>query len=160
MVHIIANAASGETGGTELDSHADSAVVGKNSYILRRTGKLARVQGFTSELGKPLSVPFVDAIIAYDDNLTGETMLLKIRNALYVESLESNLIPPFVMRLAGIEVNECPKFLSKYPTEQDHSLFFREEDVRIPLQLKNTISFFPSRLPSQAELQVMNTSDI
>ena len=87
-------------------------------------------------------------------------MLLKIRNALYVESLESSLIPPFVMRLAGIEVNECPKFLSKYPTEQDHSLFFREEDVRIPLQLKNTISFFPSRLPSQAEFQVMNTSDI
>ena len=124
LIHIIANAASGETGGTELDSHADSAVVGRNSYILRRTGKVARVQGFTSELGKPLSVPFVDAIIAYDDPLTGETMLLKIRNALYVESLESNLIPPFVMRLAGVEVNECPKFLSKYPTEQDHSLFF------------------------------------
>ena len=111
LVHIIANASSGETGGTELDSHADSAVVGKNAYVLRRTGKVASVQGFTSELGKPLSVPFVDAIIAHDDHLTGETMLLKIRNALYVESLESDLIPPFVMRLAGIQVNECPKFL-------------------------------------------------
>ena len=160
MVHIIANASSGETGGIELDSHAYSAVVGQNAYVLRRTGKVARVQGFTSELGKPLSVPFVDAIIAYDDHLTGETMLLKIRNALYVESLESNLIPPFVMRLAGIQVNECPKFLSKHPTIQDHSLFFKSEDIRIPLQLKNTISYFPTRLPSQSELQVYNTPDI
>ena len=102
----------------------------------------------------------MDAIIAYDDHLTGETMLLKIRNALYVESLESNLIPPFVMRLAGIQVNECPKFLSKHPTIQDHSLFFKSEDIRILLQLKNTISYFPTRLPSQSELQVYNTPDI
>ena len=160
LVHVIANASSGESGGTELDSHADSAVVGKNCYVLRKTGKVAKVQGFTSALGKPLLVPFVDAIVAYDDPTSGNTMLLKIRNALYVQSLHSNLIPPFLMRLAGIEVNECPKFLSKHPTEHDHSLFFKDEDVRIPLELRNTISYIPSRIPTQDELQVMNTPDI
>ena len=160
LVHVIANASSGESGGTELDSHADSAVVGKNCYVLRKTGKVAKVQGFTSALGKPLLVPFVDAIVAYDEPTSGKTMLLKIRNALYVQSLHSNLIPPFIMRLAGIEVNECPKFLSKYPTEHDHSLFFKDEDVRIPLELRNTISYIPSRVPTQDELQIMNTPDI
>ena len=35
---------------TELDSHADSPVVGKYCTVLEDTGRNARVSGFTSEL--------------------------------------------------------------------------------------------------------------
>ena len=41
---------------TELDSHADSPVVGRYSRVLEKTGRSARVSGFTSELGEPLEV--------------------------------------------------------------------------------------------------------
>ena len=160
MLHIIANASSGESGGVELDSHADSAVVGSNCYVLRRTGKTANVRGFSSELGKPLSVPFVDALVAYDDPVSGDTILLKIFNALYVKSLDSNLIPPFLLRLAGLEVNDCPKFLSRSPSIKDHSVYARDLDLRIPLQLKNNISYITTRTPVQDELDAMETSDI
>ena len=111
LVHVIANASSGESWGTELDSHDDSAVVSKNCYVLIKTGKVAKVQEFISALGKPVLVPLVDANVAYDEPTSGKTMLLKIRNALYIERLNSNLIPPFIMRLAGIKVNGCPRFL-------------------------------------------------
>ena len=149
-----------ELGGTELDSHADSPVVGRNCFIHRRTGKSVNVRGFSDALGKPMEVDVVDAIVAYDDSYDGDTYLLMIKNALYVPTMDNNLVPPFMMRLAGIEVNECPKFLSEFPTIKNHAILFREENIRIPLQLKNTISYIPTRVPTKDELLLMGTPDI
>ena len=137
---------------TELDSHADSPVVGKYARILEDTGRRATVTGFTSDLGKPMSVPVVNAAVAYDCELTGETHILVLCNALHFQRMENNLIPPFMMRLAGIEVDECPKFLSKQPTESNHSMFFPAEEIRIPFQLEGIISYVPTRCPTEDEL--------
>ena len=56
------------------------------------------------------------------------------------------------MRLTGIEVNECPKFLARNPTEADHSLLFLDHDIRIPLQLEGIISYISTRIPTRNEL--------
>ena len=106
---------------TELDSHADSPVLGRYSRILEETGQTVKVSGFTSELGEALEVPIANAAVAYDCDLTGETHILVIYNALYFKNMDTNLIPPFVMRLAGLEVDECPKFLSREPSKSNHS---------------------------------------
>ena len=50
---------------TELDSHADSSVVGQNAIIIDTTRKTVLVSGFTNDLVKPLRVPVVNAIVAY-----------------------------------------------------------------------------------------------
>ena len=136
----------------ELDSHADSPVVGKHAFILRHTGKQVRVSGFTDQLGSPLLVPVVDAALIYECNVTGEKYLIVIHNALYMKSMTSSLISPFILRLAGITVKECPKFLASTPTKEHHSLHFSEQDLRIPLQLEGIISYLPTRLPSQDEI--------
>ena len=86
---------------TELDSHAGSPVVGKYVRILEDTGRKASVSGFTSELGKPMSVPVVNAAIAYDCGFTGDTKILVIYNALYFRNMEVNIIPPFMMLFSG-----------------------------------------------------------
>ena len=138
---------------TELDSHADSPVVGRFTRTLEDTGIQASVSGFTSDLGKPLTVPVVNAAVAYDCEFTGETRIMIICNALHFKNMEVNLIPPFMMRLAGIEVNECPKFLSKQPNESDHSMYFPEQDIRIPFQLEGIISYIPTRIPTLEELK-------
>jgi hypothetical protein len=39
-----------------------------------------------------------------------------------VPAMEQNLIPPFVMREAGIVVNDTPKIHMKNPTIEAHSL--------------------------------------
>ena len=117
---------------TELDSHADSPVVGKYARILESSHRTAMVSGFTTELGKPLRVPIVNAAIAYEDEYTGKVYTLVIHNALYMKNMEINLILPIMMRIAGLEVDKCPKFLAKHPTESNHSIYFPETELQIP----------------------------
>ena len=136
----------------ELDSHADSPVVGRFAKVLEDTGRKVQVSGFTSELGKPISVPVVHAAVAYDCEYTGKTHILVIHNALYLRTMNVNLIPPFMMHLAGLEVNECPKFLSKVPSESQHSVYFPQADLRLPFQLEGIVSYLPSRVPTEEEL--------
>ena len=138
---------------TELDSHADSPVVGKYCKILELTGKTVKVSGFTSDLGQPLEVPVVNAAVAYDCVYTGMTYILVIYNALYFRNMEVNLIPPFMMRLAGLQVDECPKFLAIKPTVETHSLYFPAEDLRFPFQIEGIVSYLPTRKPDDDEIE-------
>ena len=80
---------------TELDSHADSPVVGKHVYILQSTGRKVSSKGFTDQLGAPILVPVVDATVVYDCEYTGKSIVLAIRNALHLRNMDTNLIPPF-----------------------------------------------------------------
>ena len=63
--------------------------------------------------------------------------------------MKHNLLSPFIMRLAGLEVNEQPKFMTRNPTTKHHSIYFKENDIRIPLAIKGIVSFLPTRNPSQ-----------
>ena len=141
-----------EASAIELDSHADSPVVDKNSKVIRFTGVKVKVSGFTDILGKPLLVDVVDAVVVYDCPYSGVSFLMMIRNALYMKQMTVNLIPPFMMRLASIEINECPKFMARHPTEEHHSIYFPNDKKRIPLLLDGIISYFPTRIPTDDEI--------
>lgn len=118
MGHKICLSKSGhvESSKVELDSHADSPVVGNNAHILEYTGKKVSVVGFTNALGKSLLVDVVHAAVVYDCDTTGQSFLIVIHNAIYVKSMDVCLINPFIMRLAGIQVDDCPKFLAMVPS--------------------------------------------
>lgn len=136
---------------TELDSHANMPVVGRNAYILADTDKVVDVSPFTPDYS-PMSVPVVDAAICYDCPYDGKPYILVVRNALYVPSMSSNLIPPFIMREKGIIVNDIAKVQIPDPMVEDHSIYFKETSFRIPLSLYGTFSYFPSRKPTTDEL--------
>ena len=91
-------------GRTELDSHVDSPVVGRNVLVMSDSGQKANVTGFTKDLGRCESVPIVTAALAYTDEYTGHTSIIIIHNALHIKSMEHNLIPPFMIRLEGVHV--------------------------------------------------------
>ena len=63
----------------------------------------------SSDCSKLEAVPIVNAVVAYDFPHTLETLIIFVRNVLYVHSMVNNLIPPFVMREAGLKVNDVPK---------------------------------------------------
>ena len=160
MYHKISGIDTNTDGGVsaiELDSHADSPVVGKHARIIRHTGNEVKVSGFSNELGNPLTAEIVDAAFCYDCEYTGETYLMIIRNAIYLRKMITNLIPPFMMRMAGLEINECPKFLAKRPTLEHHSIYFPDEELRIPLKIHGIISYLPVRSPSEDELTSLST---
>lgn len=136
---------------TELDSHANMPVVGKNAYILAETGKEVEVSPFTPDY-KAIQAPLVDAAIQYDCPYEGKSYILVIRNAIHVPSMNNNLIPPFMMREAGIQVKDVPKIQTLDPTEDDHAIVFRETGFRIPLSLWGVFSYFPSTKPTRNSL--------
>ena len=137
----------------ELDSHADSPVVGNGAHVLEHTGKKVSVSGFTDELGKPMLVDVVHAVITYDCAQTGMSYPMLINNAILVPSVDCCLINPFMLRLAGVQVDECPKFLSPIPSVINHSLYFPSVDLRIPLMLDGIVSYLPCRTPTKDEYE-------
>ena len=79
---------------------------GKQYYILSQLGKSAEVGAFTESAGSLNQVPIVDAMLAYYCKRTSQVYLLVLRNVLYIESMDDNLIPTFILREAGLIVNE------------------------------------------------------
>ena len=133
---------------TELDSHANMIVIGKHSLVIARSGKTIDVGAFADEVGGLSSVPIVDAMVAYDCPRTNQVYLLIARNALYVESMDDNLIPPFILREVGITVNEKAKQHCEEPTDEDHAIIHEDSDLLIPLRLRSIFSYFETREPT------------
>ena len=85
------------------------------------------------------------ADFTYDCMMTGNSYVMILRNALCIPSIDVCLLHPIMMRLAGLEVDECPKFLSNKPTVNNHSIFFPDRNLRLPLTLDGVISCLPCR---------------
>ena len=86
-------------------------MVGKNAIILYETDMTVNVTPFSNDFGMLPEVLVVHVAVAYDCPITGQTYILIINNALYIAEMEQNLLPPIMMRLNGILVDEYPKFL-------------------------------------------------
>ena len=140
---------------TELDSHANMPVVGKHAYKIAETGKKVDVSPFTPDY-KPLTVPLVDATVKYDNPYNRKTYILVLCNALYVPSMDHNLIPPFMLREMGVTVNDVPKIHKEDPTVDDHAITFAEMGFRIPLSLWGIFSYFPTSKPMHDDLLNLN----
>ena len=65
------------------------------------------------------------------------------------------------LRVNDVEVNERPKFLTRYPTDSSHAIIVPSEgcEVRltIPLSLKGVTSYFPTRKPTREEYERAST---
>ena len=59
-----------------------------------------------------------------------------IRNVLHLKEMKHNPLSLFIMRLAGLEVNEQPKFMTRNPTTKHHLVYFKENYIILPLAIK------------------------
>ena len=82
----------------------------------------------------------IDGVVNYECEFTGLSYALHVRNGLHIPSMKNHLIPPIMMQLEGITVNECPKFFSRKPSVEDHSIYFVDHELRfLLLVLRNNI---------------------
>ena len=93
-------------GTKELDSHENMVVIGVQGTTIQHTGKFSDVNAFVADFVMVTRVPIVDVVIAYDCPHSGEVFLIMARNALYIEIMNHNLVPPFIIREAGLELND------------------------------------------------------
>ena len=98
---------------TEIDYHANMAVVGANAASIQEKGWYADVNAFANDVGQMKRFLIKDMAISYDCPYQWKTFLLVVNNAMHIPSMNHNLIPPFIMDGAGIEVNTKPKIHSK-----------------------------------------------
>ena len=100
------------------------------------------VATFAETAGSLSKVPIVDAAVAYDCPRTHQTYILIVRNALYIELMEENLIPPFILREAGLIVNECPKQHRPVgdATKEDHATGDADSWLLMPIDFRSTLS--------------------
>jgi hypothetical protein len=103
------------TARTELDSHADTCVVGRNALVTHDFDRPVNVTGYDSSLGTVNNCKTVSAAIGYDDPETGEVVVLLIHQSIYIPTLEHNLLCPMQLRMNDVKISEVPKFLTKKP---------------------------------------------
>ena len=141
---------------TELDSHANMCVLGKHCLLLfeLETARTVNVGAFADSDGGLSNVLIVDAMIDCDCERTNQVYLLVLRNVLYIEDMNKNLIPPFILQDAGLTVNDKAKIHCEpgTATEEDHTIQDRETDLFIPLQFRSIFSYFPTRKPNLNDL--------
>ena len=131
------------TSRTELDSHANMVVLGSECFVFDNIlNQTCEVEPFDPTIGTAKRVPIVDAALAYDCQYSHKTYILVLRNALHIPSMTHNLLPPFILREAGIKCNDIPKIHCVDPSNQDHCISFPDSSLRIPLMLCGIFSYF------------------
>ena len=72
--------------------------------------------------------------------------------------MKHNLLPPFIVREAGLVLNDVPRIHCGDDVSNDSHCIVSDGDVplRIPLRLKGVFSYFPSKKLTPVEVQDCN----
>jgi hypothetical protein len=142
------------SGPCELDSHANTCVVGSNCVVLEVTEQTVNVSAFTNQHKTFDNVPIVTTATAFDDANTGITYLLIIGQAIYMGSnMNNTLLCPNQLRSNGLIVEDCPRHLSPMNKPSSHSITCVADDLNIPLSLQGVTSYFKTRTPTVNEIE-------
>jgi hypothetical protein len=124
----------------ELDSHADTCVLGRHALITLDHNRPVAVMGYDESLGTK-TYKTVSGVVAYTDPKTRRTLHLIINQAIHVPHLDHHLLCPMQCRVNDVIVYEMPKFLAIKPTDQTHALTVPNPDdpsqmLTLPLTLR------------------------
>ena len=75
---------------TELDSHADTNVVGRNTLLISYTDRVCEVSPYSNEYQPKKKVPIVSAVTEYT-SACGENYILILNEALWMLNLNHSL---------------------------------------------------------------------
>ena len=79
----------------ELDTHADTTMLGKHCLVVQDFNQLFNVLGWDSTLGT-IECPTVTGVVAYYHPTTGQIFILVFNQAIYAEAVENQLICPML----------------------------------------------------------------
>ena len=136
-----------------MDSHADMTCVSRHAKIMEiYHGKSCVVMPFHDSYKSMKNVQTVNAAYAYDTN-DGNTVILRINQALnFSDGMENALLCPNQARINGVVIDDIPKHLD-YRQQSNHSIWFPDENIHLPLEMHGPISHLQVRYPSDEELE-------
>ncbi len=98
----------------ELDSHADTCVLGHDALVLLDYIRPVIVKSYDPSLGTK-TYATVSGVLAYDDPVTGEVYHLVINQAIHIPHLDHHLIFPMQCQVNDVVVDNTPKFFGVRP---------------------------------------------
>jgi hypothetical protein len=139
----------------ELDSHADTCVLGRDALIIHNYSRPVEVEGYDRSLGTK-RYETVSGVVAYDHPQTGEVLHLVVNQAIHIPHLDHHLLCPMQCRVNDVAVGEVPKFLVPNATDETHALTLTDDDdptqaVHLPLALRGVTSLLNVRKPTLDE---------
>jgi len=93
----------------ELDSHADTTVLGGDALIFQNYDRPVEVLGYDSSMG-PKTYQTVSGALAFDHPMTGQTYLLVFHQAISMPRLDHHLLCLMQCRVNDVIVNDVPNF--------------------------------------------------
>jgi hypothetical protein len=127
-----------EVNRSDLDSHADCCVCGREVLVLNDFDREVTVTGW-DPAGETQSLSIVSAAMGYIIPESGQTVILIAHQSIFSPYLNHNLLSTMRMRLHDVIVSETPKFQYLNPTKISHSISVRgdnmEDVLLIPLYL-------------------------
>jgi hypothetical protein len=128
--------AEGTVARCEMDSHADTCVAGPNFLVLEFTGEQCDVTPYTSDYQPITNVSVVNAVTAFTDESTGETVILHFNQVLwYGKRMRMSLINPNQLRHYGIT-------LSDDPTDATRPFGISSAELCVPFKMDGTTVYF------------------
>ncbi len=104
----------------ELDSHADTCVLGCGALIILDYDRPVSVVGYDESLVCKTYLT-MSGVVAYNDPQTGRTLHLIINQAIHIPHLDHHFLCPMQCCVNDVIVNNLPKFLAADPTDQTHA---------------------------------------
>jgi hypothetical protein len=141
---------------SDLDSHADFCVCGKEGLVLNAFDREFTVTGWDPE-GETQSLRIVSEALGDTIPQSGNTVLLIVHQNILSPPLNNNLLSTMKLRLHDFIVNETPKFQYLNPTNLSHYISVRGDNVDdvlvIPLELHGVVSCLPTFKPTQEDFE-------
>ena len=135
-------------GRSELDSHANTTVAGKNCVILRYTDRSCDIAPFSDKYKPMKYVPIVSAATGYM-SANGRNYILVYNEALYIKKMQHVLINTNQCQHFGAEVQDNP-----YNANKPMAISSPDSKFTACLQSEGTIIFLDTWYPSQKYLEV------
>ena len=132
-------------GRIELDTHADTTVLGSNCVVLSYTGKQCEVSPYSSEYEAVWNVPVITGATVWTNATDGMAYLLIFHESLWMgDKLDHTLVNPNQLWASGVSVQDNP-FNTK-------PLSITTNDASIELYSEGTIICGNTRMPTESEL--------
>ena len=132
---------------SELDSHADTTVAGKNCVTLCYTYCSCDVASFSDKYTPMKDVPTASAATGYM-SVNGWNYSLLFKEAFYIKEMQNMLINPNQCRHFGAEVQD-----NSYDSDKPMTISSPEPEFTACLQSEGTIVFIHTWYPSQKDLE-------
>ena len=105
----------------ELDSYADTCVIGDHCLSVHDHNRPVNVFGYNTKVGSKCAC-IVNAAVAYTEPETDQVVILLINQAIEMKGLDHHLFSPMQFPVNGVLIDKVPKLLAPSPKETTHAI--------------------------------------